>query len=183
MGAERGGGPPARSVPVVVAAHDLPAGHRLTGADLSIAQWPAALRPSGAQADPVRVAGQRLAGAIRAREAVTTARVLGRGLTAGLSDGSVAAAVTLEDPHVADLVRAGDRVDLLEAPRPPDVVDSAPPTDPKVSTLASHALVLAVLPRTDDADAEVVLAVDRATAVRITRDRGGQLFTVVVDPP
>jgi hypothetical protein len=52
-----------------------------------------------------------------------------------------------------------------------------------VTRVAEHVLVLAVLPGADDAAAEVVLAVDESTAVRITRDRPAQMFTLVVDPP
>jgi hypothetical protein len=40
-----------------------------------------------------------------------------------------------------------------------------------------------VLPATDQAGAELVLAVDRATAVRITRDSSNHVFTAVVAPP
>jgi Flp pilus assembly protein CpaB len=170
-------------VPVVVAAHDLPAGHRLVRADLRVAHWAPPLRPDGTRAGVAAFIGHRTAGPVRAREALTNARVLGRGLTSGLGAGSVAAAVALDDPHAADLVRAGDHVDLLETARPAEFETEQSTLPPTVATVAAHALVLAVLPRTGDADAEVVLAVDRATAVRITRDRAAHVFAVVADPP
>lgn len=126
--------------------------------------------------------GRRLAGPVTVGEPVTPTRLLGNGLTTGLVRGAVAAGVPLDDPRGADLVRAGDHLDLLETPRPGDSA-TAPTARPTVATVASHALVLAVLPRTADADAEVVLAVDRATALQIARDRAGQVFAVVADPP
>jgi pilus assembly protein CpaB len=183
LGARRDAGPAPRSVPVVVAAHDLPAGHRLGRGDLRVAHWPPALRPSGGAAGARAFIGLRTAGPIRAREPLTSSRVVGTGLTLRLGSGSVAAAVALDDPHTADLVRPGDRVDLLETPRPADV-DAAPArAGPEVATVATDALVLAVLPSTAEADAEVVLAVERATAVRLARDRAAHVFAVVADPP
>jgi Flp pilus assembly protein CpaB len=172
-----------RSRPVVVVARDLPAGHRLTRGDLVVARWPAALRPPDAPAAPNSVLGRRLAGPLGAREIPTSSRLLGDGLTTGLGQGMVAAAVGLDDPHATDLVRPGDRVDLLGTPRPVDLATDQPTAPASVATVATRALVLAVLPRSADADAEVVLAVDRPTALRITRDRAAQVFAVMTDPP
>jgi pilus assembly protein CpaB len=181
--AQHAAAPASGAVSVVVAASDLPAGHSIARADLRVARWPSSLRPAGARAAPSTLIGRRLAGPVGAGEAVTPARLFGSGLTTGLPRGAVAAAVPLDDPRGADLVRAGDHLDLLETPRPPDIETAPANSPPAVSTVASHALVLAVLPRTTDADAEVVLAVDRATAVQIARDRAGQIFAVVADPP
>jgi Flp pilus assembly protein CpaB len=183
VGAKRSGDKSAASLPVVVAAHSLPAGHTLTRGDLTVARWPSGLRPGNARADPADALGQRLAGPVAAREPITASRLVGRDLMSGLTGGLVAAPVTLDDPHGADLVHAGDRVDLLEAPRAPQVAEAAASVPPQISVVASRALVLAVLPGRDGAAAELVLAVDRATAVRITRDRPGQTFTAIGDPP
>lgn len=172
-----------RTVAVVVATRDLPAGHSLTRHDVAVARWPAALRPATARGDPALVIGERLAGPIVAREAITVARVVGADLADGLGRGRVATPVSLGNPHTVDLVRAGDRIDLLETARPPEIADPGLAVDPKVDTLASGALVLAVWPATDGADAELVVAVGRATAVRITRDTATHVFTAVVDPP
>lgn len=181
--AQHAAAPSSTPVPVVVATSDLPAGHALARADLRVVRWPASLRPPGARAAPRTLIGRRLAGPVGAGEALTPTRLFGSGLTAGLPRGAVAAAVPLDDPRSADLVRAGDHLELLATPRPADI-ETAPATSaPTVSTVASHALVLAVLPHTADADASVVLAVDRATAVQIARDRAGQVFAVLADPP
>lgn len=184
LGAKHAVAAPRRAV--VVAAHDLPAGHVLVPGDVRIARWPAALVPPGARASPAALGGQRLATPVRAREVVTDGRLLGRGLTAGLRPGTVAAAVPLDDPHAAELVHAGDRVDVLTSPRPADVADARAPANAPVRTLATEVLVLAIFPDGDAANgagAEIVLAVDRATAVAITRDSAGHVFTVVADPP
>jgi pilus assembly protein CpaB len=183
VGAKGTGTDAVRTAAVVVARHDLPAGHRLRPADLAVSRWPARLRPAAARADPRALVGQRLAGPVGGLEAITSNRVLGRGLMQGLADGLVAATVSLDDPHTAELVRSGDRVDVLATPRPPEFGAATPGTVPKVSTLVERAQVLAVLPKTDDSDAELVLAVDRNTAVRMNRERSAQLLTVIVDPP
>lgn len=183
LGAKHDAAPPPQSVPVVVAAHDLAAGHLLTRHDVTVARWPGAIRPPGARGDPAAVAGRRLAGPVRTREALTATRLLGSDLAAGLGAGLVATTVELGDAHASDLVRAGDRVDLLEAARPPDIAALGPAAPTRVLTLASHVMVLAVLPATADAEAELVIATDRGTAVRITRDSPDHVFTAVVAPP
>ncbi len=181
--ASRGGRPGPKAGPVVVAAADLPAGHRLVARDLTVAQWPSRLRPAGSRATPAALVGRRLAGRIGAGEAITATRLVGADLAAGLGRSSVAAAVGLDDPHVVDLVRPGDRVDVLETPRPLDVPDSTAPVRPSVTTVAQRVRVLAVLPADPESDAEVVLAVTRSIAGRLARDRSTQLFTIAVDPP
>src|SRR3954452_2412425 len=174
--------PAAPAQPVVVAARPLPAGHLLARADLALARWPTAVRPAGARSDPSTVAGRRLAGPGGTGEAITRTRLIGADLATGLPAGLVAAAVTLDDPHTADLVRAGDHIDVLEASRAPEL--AAPPSlPPDIRTVTARSLVLAVLPASTEADAELVVAVDRHAAVRIARDAAGHVFTAVVVPP
>jgi Flp pilus assembly protein CpaB len=179
----RGNRPAARAGPVVVAAADLPAGHRLSTRDLTVVQWPARLRPAGSSAAAARLIGRRLAGRISAREAVTASRLIGADLAAGLGADAVAAAVSSDDPHVVDLVRPGDRIDVLETPRPLDTPDATTADPPPVTTVTQRVRVLAVLPADAETDAEIVVAVTRAIAVRLARDRSTQVFTIAVDPP
>lgn len=174
--------PPVGS-PVVVAARDLPAGHVLTGADLTMARWAAGAPPDSARSSPATLVGARLAGPLRAREPVTSTRLLDGDLAAGLGPGQVATSVVLDDPHAVDLARPGDLVDLLATPRPVDGPEGADRAPPQVSLIAAHVPVLAVLPASDTAGPELVVAVARVTAVRIARDRPTQLFTVVVVSP
>ena len=170
-------------VPTVVAAHDLPAGRALTRGDLRVTRMPAAYRPAGARADPADVIRRRLATAVRAREVITPLRLIGADLAAGLGGGLVAAAVPVDDPRSIDLVQVGDHVDLLEAPRVPDILDAAPSTAPPVTTAAAGVRVLAVLPSRDGDEAELIVGIDRAAVLRITRDRSSHVFTAVVVPP
>lgn len=51
---------PEKTTPVVVAASDLPAGHTITDADLTVQNFPKSLAPGGAFSDPAAVAGQTL---------------------------------------------------------------------------------------------------------------------------
>lgn len=172
-----------RTAPVVVAARNLPAGQPLRAADLRVARWPTGLRPAGARPDRAGLLGRRLAGAIGTGEPVTATRLLGPDLTAHLAPGLVAAAVLVDDPHAADLVRPGDRADLLSVPRPPQLSDAAPRPATRVTTVVQRALVLAVLAQADGAGTEIVLAVDRDVAVALSRDAATHVFTAVATPP
>lgn len=183
LGARHGSPRATRTSSVVVAARDLPAGHRLARRDVSVVRWPLALRPAGSRSALAAVVGRRLAGPVTAREPITAPRVVGADLAAGLRPGLVAAAVTLGDPHAVDLVRAGDYVDLLEAAGQPGFVDASQQPSPAVRTVASQTLVIAALPATGDAAAELIVAVAPKTAMRITRDAASQVFTAVVVPP
>jgi pilus assembly protein CpaB len=121
---------PPELMSVLVATHDLTAGHLLTADDLRMAKWPADLTPAGhlvggteAHSPPdsteseqpasASFIGRTLASGIRKGEPLTDARVLGSGLLQGLPVGSVAVPVRLTDPASAALVQAGDHVDIL----------------------------------------------------------------------
>jgi hypothetical protein len=107
----------------------------------------------------------------------------GTGLAARLPAGFVAAAVGLDDPGGAELVRAGDRVDILETDRPTDLVDPGTAPPGSVDTVVRRGLVLRVVSGRDDGSAALVLAVDRPTALRLARDRTARVFTAVVVAP
>lgn len=188
LGAARTRGPAhAPTVPVVVAARALPAGHVLAPRDLAVAHWPPGLRPAGAAADPRRLVRARLTGPLAAREAVTRGRLLGRDLTAGLAPGTAAVPVTL-DVDVGGLVQAGDRVDLVAvAAGSPDLPGSVPAADRgRPDVVATDALVLASGPATASDGARVtrlVLAADRAIALRIAGLLSTKTFAAVANHP
>jgi Flp pilus assembly protein CpaB len=129
---------PPPTVPVVVAARDLPGGVALSPSDLTLVDFPAALVPAGMTslglaADP---GGRVLAAPLRAGEPVTDVRLVGAPL-AGADPGVVATPVRLPDAAAAALLRAGDRIDLLA-------------TDPRrgrTTQVADGAVVLAVPPQ------------------------------------
>jgi hypothetical protein len=73
---------------------------------------------------------------------------------------------------------------VLATPQPDlDAPTPASTGPPRVSVVASGVRVLAMSPATADHGAEAVLAVDRETAIRITRDRPAQTFTLVAGSP
>jgi pilus assembly protein CpaB len=159
-------GPGTASVPaavaVTVAATDLPAGTVLAAEHLVVARLPPEFAPAGAATEPGALVGRVLAGAVRAAEPLTDARLVGPGLTALLPAGQVAAPVRLADLAVAALVRTGDRVDVL----------ATPPGSPTAEVVAAAAVVLAAagpLPpdQTDPAAGLLLIAVDDATAARL----------------
>jgi hypothetical protein len=99
---------------LLVAARDLPAGHRLTADDLDRRAWPRDAAPAGLLPRPQ---GRVLAAPLRRGEPVTDIRVtpsgsaaLGRGR---LTDGRVAVTVRLADPAASLLVTPGDHVQVI----------------------------------------------------------------------
>ncbi|MBJ7452961.1 MAG: SAF domain-containing protein, partial [Blastococcus sp.] len=76
---------------VVVAAHSLEAGRALEAGDLAVGRYPPDTAPAGVVAQPDLLVGRVLAGAVRAGEPLTDARLVGPGLTSLLPDGQVAA--------------------------------------------------------------------------------------------
>jgi Flp pilus assembly protein CpaB len=160
------------TVPVVVAATDLPAGTLLTAADLAVARLPSA--PGGAGSEPADLAGQTLAGAVRAGEPVTDVRLVGSGLTALLPAGTVAAPVRPADVAVSALPRAGDRVDVL----------ATTDGDPSARVVAAGALVLLAAPPADDPAAGLLLlAVDAGTAADLAAAATTATLTLSLPPP
>jgi pilus assembly protein CpaB len=179
-----GAGPGRPTVPVAVAAADLPAGTVLTTADLATAALPADAAPAGAASAPDALAGRVLAAPVRAGEAVTDVRVVGPGLWSQVPDGQVAAPVRLADLAVATLLRAGDRVDVLAA--------AGDGRTASIEVVAEGALVLTVpTTTTDDAPATgapggsglLVLAVAPETAQRLAAAGVADTLTVTLGRP
>lgn len=104
---------PAPRVTVLVAARDLPAGLRLTPADVRVAAWAPGTRPRGAVPDASAATGQTLSAALSEGSPVTDAGLLGPGLLAGQAIGLLAVPIQLTGPAPAGLVQTGDHVDVL----------------------------------------------------------------------
>ena len=161
------------TVPVVVAAADLPPGTVLATGDLAVARYPPDLRPGGAGDDPVPLVGATLAGGVRAGEPVTDARLVGAGVTAQLLPGQVAAPVRPADLAVSALVRPGDRVDVLATTTGAAAAE----------VVAAGALVL-VAPGTDEAgEGLLLLAVDGDTAAHLAAAATAATLTLSLPPP
>ncbi|MDQ7805180.1 SAF domain-containing protein [Amycolatopsis sp. A133] len=120
----------APTTPTVVAAHDLPSGAILRAADVRLAEFPDDARPSGVLNSPGSVDGQVLAGAVRAGEPLTDVRLAT--VPARGDPGSATVPVRLADAAVAELLRPGQRVDVVTA------------LEPEAAVLASGATVVTV---------------------------------------
>jgi Flp pilus assembly protein CpaB len=157
------------TVPVLVAARDLPPGTTLRATDIKVSRSPPSLRPPAALTAPEQATGRVLAGATTAGEPLTKARLLGpenSRLTAGIPQ-AAAVPFRLADPAVSDLLTPGVRVDVVTV--------SATNTDPVV--LAANATVLTT--RATDASL-VVIALPREEATRVAAASLGQPVTVTL---
>ena len=162
------------TVPVVVAARELPAGAVLTAADLATADYPSTAAPAGVVGDARKVVGRVLAGGVRTREPISDARLVGPGVTAHLPAGQVAAPVRLSDLAVAALVHTGDRVDVLAT-----AADA-----PSAELVAEDALVVAATGDDEQAGGGLLLlAVDDATAAHLAAAATSATLTVTLPPP
>ncbi|MGW5227746.1 SAF domain-containing protein [Nocardia niigatensis] len=107
--------PAAGHTQVLVAARDLPPGQVLGDADVRVAARETATLPAGTVRETARLRGATLAGALAAGEIVTEVRVVGPRLAAvaaGSADARIVP-IRLADNAVAEILRAGDRVDVV----------------------------------------------------------------------
>lgn len=159
------------TVPMLVAARDLPPGVTLRAADVSVSHLPPSLRPPAALTTPTQVTGHVLASATTSGEPLTRARLLGPENSRLATGDPTASAVPfrLADPAVAGLLTPGTRV---------DVVTVAPSsTDPVV--LATNATVLTVREAATDSSL-VVIALPREEATRVAAAALGQPVAVTL---
>lgn len=148
--------PQSPTVPMVVAARDLPPGVTLHADDVEVALLPPSLRPRAALTTPDQVTGRVLASATTTGEPVTSARLVGPENSRLATGDPSAAAVPfrLADPAVADLLAPGIRVDVV----------TVAPTGPEV--LATNATVLTIRTAPETASL-VVIALPRQEATRV----------------
>jgi Flp pilus assembly protein CpaB len=158
------------TVPVTVAARDLGAGTVLRPGDLTTVRFAPGTVPSGHIRDPV---GRQLAGPLRRGQPVTDTALLGASLVRDRPD-LVALPVRLPDTAMAELLRVGDKVDLV----------AADPQGGPASTVAVDALVLALPPPPTDAAADglpgrlVVLGVQEADVTPVSSASVTRFLTV-----
>jgi pilus assembly protein CpaB len=142
---------------------------------------PSGIVPGGASGRAAGLIGRVAAGAIRRGEALTDARVVGPGLTAGLGSDETAVPVRIADPDAAALVRTGDRVDVLGTPVAPDGTQA---TAAQTVTVAAAVRVLAVLRSRDPADGVMlVVATGQDAARTLAGATARQRLTVNMRPP
>ncbi|MFI7481788.1 SAF domain-containing protein [Kocuria sp. M1R5S2] len=104
------------TAPVVTAAEPLSAGTVVTAEQLLVTDYPHALVPEGAVADPAELVGRTLAAASGRGEPLTAAAVVGPGLLTGRPAGVTAVTLRIHDPGVLRHVRTGDHVDVVHLP-------------------------------------------------------------------
>jgi Flp pilus assembly protein CpaB len=154
-------------VPMVVAAHDLLAGSVLGSGDVRVVRIDPQLVPSAAVSSAGALTGRTVAAPMRAGEAFTDQRLVGRSLVRGYGRGVVAAPVRVADAAAVSLLRVGDRIDVYSAGG-----TTAAPAERVVSDAA-----VVSLPRPDASavgrdGALVVLAVTESDAARLAQAGG-----------
>lgn len=161
--------PPAPTVTVLAARHDLAAGVTLTGRDLVVRALPEADVPAGAT---TAATGRVLAAPMRSGETLTDVRLVGAPLAAA-SDQS-AMPVRLPDPAMVALLHTGDRIDLI----------GADPHGGAAALVASGVRVLAVPEAADDPAADgglsgrlVVLSVPTGLVDAVSAAAVGRFLT------
>src|SRR6476659_1288400 len=165
--------PPAPTVPVRVAAHDLASGTVLTPDDLVIRRYPADVAPPRSASDAV---GRTLAAPVSAGEPLTDVRLVAPSLMSGYP-GRVAIPVRVADADAVALLRVGDRVSLVAA-------------DPRRGTAAYVAVDVPVLalPSTDAEAPEATQLAGRLVVVgsfpsevdRIAAAAASDLLSIVI---
>ncbi|MBF6172648.1 SAF domain-containing protein [Nocardia blacklockiae] len=174
------GDPDTRQVDIVVAAHDLTPGRVLDPGDLRRVPRPAGTVPEGAVRDAGAVLGATVAGAVRGGEILTDLRVIGPRLAAATAgpDARIVP-IRLADNAVAEILRLGDRVDVIAGAEPESGGDHGP-APPR--TLATEAVVVLVAGagKTRGSDERIVLvALDPAHATAVAAASLATALTVV----
>lgn len=99
--------------PVLVAAADLPVGHRLTEASLQVQATDAGHLPAGSMAHPSRVLGRVLVAPVGRGEPITESRLRVASQLTGLGGSTRALYLPLVDRSLPALLQPGDRVDVI----------------------------------------------------------------------
>ncbi|MFC4553999.1 Flp pilus assembly protein CpaB [Georgenia faecalis] len=121
----------------LVLARDVPAGTTLTASDLTVRRVAPGQVPAGALRSAAGVEGTTLAVGLPAGFWLSRSVLVGPGLSDGAPPGTVVVPVRLADAAVAQLLRPGDRVDLLAA------TSDAAGSPGAAQVVAERALVLA----------------------------------------
>lgn len=97
---------------VLVARHDLRSGHVLTASDLRTTTVPPAARPSKTLGRGAAI-GRRVAGPMRAGEAITDYRVLQDDALSGYADDAVLTTIRVDRADGLTGLHVGDRIDVI----------------------------------------------------------------------
>lgn len=157
------------TVKTLVATHEIVSGAVIATKDVSLRDLPIHLVADGSLHSTSDAIGQIAVGAIRRGEVITDARVVAPSLLG--DDGMVAIAITLNNSANAQLVHAGDRVDVLVSQGGAIATDGATParivaSDVEVLSTKSHEQSGVVVLAVSAKDAQAIAGVeDRITLV------------------
>ncbi len=163
----------------VVSARDLPVGTLLRAGDLKLVDLPDDVRPRGATASPASAEGRMLVGAARAGEPLTDVRLVDTAIPGTGDPENSTVPVRLGDAGVAELLRPGQRVDVVAAAE----------AGREASVLAGMAVVAAVgaqgtgEPRASGAGSKgplVLLSLPSASATRVAATSLERSITVTL---
>ncbi|RVW06758.1 SAF domain-containing protein [Rhodococcus spongiicola] len=152
--------------PVVVAARDLTPGHVLAAEDVRTVDRARTEVPGAAVQDQEAAVGRTVSSPVRSGEILTDVRLLGPRLAeaaVGSSDARVVP-VRLSDSGLAELIREGDRVDVLTVGRARDVDASQPTVATVLASGATVVLVASEHPSAGRRDPVVMLALPAPAA-------------------
>lgn len=163
---------PGPSVPVIVATKSVPAGQRLSAADLRVAHYPPELVPGGHASNPDQFLERVLAVGADAGQPLSEHHLVSA-RAVGPEPGRVIAPVRVADGDIAGLVRVGDRVDVL----------ASNSEGSKATTLARSARVAALPTRTEGGPMSassssgplILIEVDANTAATLAGSAGSRL--------
>ena len=138
--------PPPQTQPVVVTAHEVPAGRPLTGADLRVVQIAPRVVPDGALSDPDELIGRSAAVPLPRGLPVVASVLEGDRFGLDPPPGTVVVPVRLADGTVPGFLRIGDLVDLVVPGSGFDDLlgTDSDPDPPEPDVLARRALVVDV---------------------------------------
>jgi Flp pilus assembly protein CpaB len=114
VGFQAAAGPPPPETTVLTAAHDLPGGTVVRDSDLSTAAFTPDSVPAGVLSSATEAIGRTTAAPVRSGEAITDVRLVSGSMLAAYP-GLVAAPVRIGDAGAVDLLKVGDRIDLIAA--------------------------------------------------------------------
>ncbi|MET7771623.1 flagella basal body P-ring formation protein FlgA [Nocardia sp. NPDC005366] len=172
------GDPDAQRADVVVAGRDLAPGRLLEAGDLRVVAHESGTLPDGVVRGTATLVGATLTGAMRSGEIFTDLRVVSPRLAAAATGAGEARIVPirLADTAVADILRAGDRVDVIGAEE-----QSGPSARPARTLATDAAVVLVSAPGDRRAATErvVLVAMDAEHATTVAAASLRTALTVV----
>jgi Flp pilus assembly protein CpaB len=167
---------------VVVAAHDLSGGVRVSGTDVTVHGLPRDALPGGALRERADAEGRFVVGPVRKGEVLTDVRLVGRSLLEAYGHTLVAAPVRIADAASVRLLHAGDVVDVLAAGADDGAVGGAGArlVASAVPVVTVPAASDSVLGPADTSGALVVVVTTDTTAARLAAAAVSQRLSVVL---